>query len=175
MQRDKLAERRAEAIDDADRREGVVLARRRRTDCDFNKLPDGKLSSRVDREHAICNYVVANEQMLVVSDIEHDPRFADNETIVQWNMRFCAGTRLRAADDLIIGALCVLDSEPRTLGENGVALLEAMAADIACPRRLPVGVGRSVRPTISVRPRMRIANKPVRLAQQAHGLERNMP
>ncbi|WP_271575752.1 GAF domain-containing protein [Bradyrhizobium sp. CCBAU 11361] len=118
---------------------------------------------------------MANEQMLVVSDIEHDPRFADNETIVQWNMRFCAGTRLRAADDLIIGALCVLDSEPRTLGENGVALLEAMAADIACPRRLPVGVGRSVRPTISVRPRMRIANKPVRLAQQAHGLERNMP
>src|SRR5271166_1743504 len=29
-----------------------------------------------------------------------------------------------------------------------------------CPRRLPAGVGRSVRPTISVRPRMRIANKP---------------
>jgi AraC-like DNA-binding protein len=29
-----------------------------------------------------------------------------------------------------------------------------------CPGRLLVGVGRSVRPTISVRPRMRIANKP---------------
>jgi predicted PurR-regulated permease PerM len=84
----------------------------------------------MDREHAICNYVVANEETLVVSDIERDPRFADNETIEQWNMRFYAGAPLRAADGLIIGALCILDSEPRTLEENEVALLETMAADV---------------------------------------------
>jgi predicted PurR-regulated permease PerM len=84
----------------------------------------------MDREHAICNYVVANEETLVVSDIERDPRFADNETIDQWSMRFYAGAPLRAADGLIIGALCILDSEPRTLEENDVALLETMAADV---------------------------------------------
>ena len=84
----------------------------------------------MDREHAICNYVVANDETLVVSDIERDPRFADNETIEQWNMRFYAGAPLRAADGLIIGALCILDSEPRTLEENEVALLETMAADV---------------------------------------------
>jgi predicted PurR-regulated permease PerM len=84
----------------------------------------------MDREHAICNYVVANEETLVVSDIERDPRFADNETIDQWNMRFYAGAPLRAADGLIIGALCILDSEPRTLEENEVALLETIAADV---------------------------------------------
>ncbi len=84
----------------------------------------------MDREHAICNYVVANEKTLVVADIERDPRFADNETIEQWNMRFYAGAPLRAADGLIIGALCILDSEPRTLEENEVALLETMAADV---------------------------------------------
>jgi GAF domain-containing protein len=66
----------------------------------------------------------------VVSDIERDPRFADNETIDQWSMRFYAGAPLRAADGLIIGALCILDSEPRTLEENDVALLETMAADV---------------------------------------------
>ena len=84
----------------------------------------------MDREHAICNYVVASEETLVVSDIERDPRFADNETIEQWNMRFYAGAPLRAANGLIIGALCILDSEPRTLEENEVALLETMAADV---------------------------------------------
>jgi predicted PurR-regulated permease PerM len=84
----------------------------------------------MDREHAICNYVVANEKTLVVSDIERDPRFADNETIDRWNMRFYAGAPLRAADGLIIGALCILDAEPRTLEENEVALLETMAADV---------------------------------------------
>ncbi|WP_312014977.1 AI-2E family transporter [Bradyrhizobium sp. AUGA SZCCT0160] len=84
----------------------------------------------MDREHAICNYVVANDGTLVISDIERDPRFADNETIKQWDMRFYAGAPLRAADGLVIGALCILDSEPRTLEENEVALLETMAGDV---------------------------------------------
>ncbi len=42
------------------------------------------------RDDAICNYVVAGEETLVVSDIERDPRFADNETIKRWDVRFCA-------------------------------------------------------------------------------------
>ena len=84
----------------------------------------------MDREQAICNYVVANDETLVISDIERDPRFADNETIKQWDVRFYAGAPLRAADGLIIGALCILDAEPRTLEENEVALLETMASDV---------------------------------------------
>ncbi|ABE64779.1 putative GAF sensor protein (plasmid) [Nitrobacter hamburgensis X14] len=99
------------------------------------KLPDAITDNAgtllpMDRDHAICNYVVANDETLVVSDIERDPRFADNETIEQWNMRFYAGSPLRAADGLIIGALCILDSKPRTLEDNEVALLETMAADV---------------------------------------------
>jgi GAF domain-containing protein len=46
-------------------------------------------------------------------------------------MRFYAGAPLRAADGLILGALCILDSEPRTLEVNEVALLETMASDVA--------------------------------------------
>jgi GAF domain-containing protein len=84
----------------------------------------------MDREHAICNYVVANGETLVVSDIERDPRFADNETIKLWDVRFYAGAPLRAADAHIIGALCILDSEPRSMEEGEVALLETMAADV---------------------------------------------
>ncbi|MET0166778.1 MAG: AI-2E family transporter [Vicinamibacterales bacterium] len=99
------------------------------------KLPDAITDDTgtllpMDREHAICNYVVANDETLVVSDIERDPRFADNETIKQWDVRFYAGAPLRAADGLILGALCILDSEPRTLEENEVALLETMARDV---------------------------------------------
>ena len=84
----------------------------------------------MDREHAICNYVVADDQTLVVSDIERDPRFADNETIQQWNVRFYAGAPLRVADGMAIGALCILDSEPRILEDDEVALLETMATDV---------------------------------------------
>jgi GAF domain-containing protein len=45
-------------------------------------------------------------------------------------VRFYAGAPLRAADGLIIGALCILDSEPRTLEGDEVALLETMAVDV---------------------------------------------
>lgn len=99
------------------------------------KLPDAITDDAgtllpMNREQAICNYVVANDETLVVSDIERDPRFADNDTIKQWDMRFYAGAPLRAADGLVIGALCILDSEPRTLEVNEVALLETMASDV---------------------------------------------
>lgn len=85
---------------------------------------------RMTRDDAICNYVVAGDQTLVVADIERDPRFADNETIKRWDVRFYAGAALRTADGLVFGALCILDSEPRTLAENEVKLLETMAADV---------------------------------------------
>ena len=70
------------------------------------------------REHAICNYVVGDDEALVVPDIERDPRFADNETIKLWDVRFYAGAPLRIADGQIIGALCILDSKPRTLEDR---------------------------------------------------------
>jgi GAF domain-containing protein len=85
----------------------------------------------MDRGHAICNYVVGDDDSLVVPDIQRDPRFADNETIKLWDVRFYAGAPLRVSDGLIIGALCILDSEPRTLEDDEIALLETMAADVA--------------------------------------------
>jgi GAF domain-containing protein len=85
----------------------------------------------VDREHAVCNYVVGGDKSLVVRDIQRDPRFADNETIKRWGVRFYAGAPLRVADGQVIGALCILDPEPRTLDDEEVALLERMAADVA--------------------------------------------
>lgn len=98
------------------------------------------------REHAICNYVVGDGKPLVVSDIEREPRFTDNETIKRWDMRFYAGAPLSVADGQVIGALCILDPRPRALQEDEVALLESMAADVAAiiapdnapePRSLP--------------------------------------
>lgn len=85
----------------------------------------------MEREHAICNYVVGDNESLMVPDIQRDPRFADNEAIKQWDVRFYAGAPLRVSNGLIVGALCILDSEPRTLEDHEIALLETMAADVA--------------------------------------------
>ncbi len=67
----------------------------------------------------------------MVPDIERDPRFTDNEPIKLWDIRFYAGVPLRIAGGQVIGALCILDSQPRTLDEHEVALLQTIAIDVA--------------------------------------------
>ena len=84
----------------------------------------------MSRSNAICNYVVANDETLVVPDIARDPRFAENTTISEWKMRFYAGSPLRLADGSVIGALCILDAKPRKLKEDEIAVLARMAADV---------------------------------------------
>jgi predicted PurR-regulated permease PerM/GAF domain-containing protein len=82
------------------------------------------------RSEAICNYVVGSDETLVIPDIERDPRFADNETIKRWGVRFYAGSAVRSKDGFVLGAFCILDDEPRSLQESEVELLEKMAAEV---------------------------------------------
>ncbi len=82
------------------------------------------------RAQALCGWVVALEQSLVVSDTARDPRFADNPLLNQAGVRFYAGAPLRTADGFVIGTLCVMDKQPRQLDARELRLLEAMAADL---------------------------------------------
>jgi GAF domain-containing protein len=82
------------------------------------------------RGDAICNYVVGSDEALVIPDIERDPRFADNEAITRWGVRFYAGYPLRSKDGLVLGAFCILDDEPREFEEEDLELLETMAAEV---------------------------------------------
>ena len=84
----------------------------------------------VPRELSICGHVVANAQTLVVPDIARDLRFARNPALRDKGLRFYAGSPLRDADGMLLGTLCLLDSEPRTLSKREVRLLEAMAQDL---------------------------------------------
>lgn len=84
----------------------------------------------IPRADAVCNHVVASGEPLVVEDTERDPRFAENPTIKLWNARFYAGAPLRTTDGMVLGALCILGAEPRTLDDRELEILGAMAADV---------------------------------------------
>jgi predicted PurR-regulated permease PerM len=84
----------------------------------------------MERTEAICNYVVGNEKTLVIPDIERDPRFADNEAIRRWGIRFYAGSAIRSKEGFVYGAFCILDDEPRSFQQSDVELLETMAAEV---------------------------------------------
>lgn len=91
---------------------------------------DGTDMITMPRSEAICDHVVASGEMLVVDDTQRDPRFADHPAIQLWDTRFYAGAPLATADGLVLGALCLLDTEPRKLNEEERQSLDTMAADV---------------------------------------------
>ena len=81
------------------------------------------------RAQAFCNHTIMQENLFVVEDAHADPRFADNPLVTGApHIRFYAGFPLRDADGLALGALCVLDSEPRRLRERELRALRELAA-----------------------------------------------
>jgi predicted PurR-regulated permease PerM len=82
------------------------------------------------RSEAICNHVVSTGKTLVVKDTERDPRFTDHPAVELWDIRFYAGAPLQTADGHVLGALCLLDTQPHELSEDETQLLSSMAADI---------------------------------------------
>jgi GAF domain-containing protein len=91
---------------------------------------DGTDMIVIPRSEGICDHVVARGEPLVVEDAERDPRFAENPTIKLWNARFYVGVPLRTADGMVLGALCILGSEPRTLDVRDIEILGTIAADV---------------------------------------------
>lgn len=91
---------------------------------------DGSDMITMPRSEAICDHVVSSGETLVVNDTKRDPRFSDHPAIELWNTRFYAGAPLETADGSVLGALCLLDLEPRKLDDEEINLLHTMAADV---------------------------------------------
>ncbi|HYD99285.1 MAG TPA: histidine kinase dimerization/phospho-acceptor domain-containing protein [Alphaproteobacteria bacterium] len=79
------------------------------------------------RSEAVCNVVVATAAPLVVPDLAADPRFAALGAVAE-GLRFYAGAPLATPTGQILGALCVLDRQPRDDFDAGrLATLQALA------------------------------------------------
>lgn len=91
---------------------------------------DGEHDFNMPRQLSICGHVVAEGAPVVVEDIARDPRFAGNPSVLEKGLRFYAGAPLRDSEGFVYGSLCLLDTEPRTLSERELRLLESMAEDL---------------------------------------------
>jgi len=71
-------------------------------------------TSETPREMSFCQYVIAEERPVMVTDVLGDPRFRDNVLVTgDLHIRFYAGVPLRAYNGAILGSLCVIDREER--------------------------------------------------------------
>jgi len=84
------------------------------------------------RDASFCNYVVAEDMVLIVPDATQDPRFAANPLVVgPPYIRFYAGAPLYYGDDIRLGALCIIDQRPRSADEIDLAMLQQLADQVA--------------------------------------------
>jgi GAF domain-containing protein len=79
------------------------------------------------RNQAFCRFTILQDQPLVVEDTTRDHRFHDNPLVTgPPHIRFYAGAPLALAPDVRIGALCVLDREPRSLTASQLDALSVL-------------------------------------------------
>ena len=82
------------------------------------------------RDLSICAYVVRDGADLVVEDVARDPRFSDNPALVGAGVKFYAGVPLKTTKGYVLGTLCIMHDAPRTLADDEMQVLHAMAEDL---------------------------------------------
>ncbi len=84
--------------------------------------------TQTEREVSFCAHTIESRSLLEVRDATLDARFAANPLVIESpGIRFYAGMPLFASDDSVLGALCVIDRQPRELTANQVEVLQALA------------------------------------------------
>lgn len=83
------------------------------------------------RDVAFCAHTILGREIMEVGDATADPRFEDNPLVVGApSIRFYAGMPLVTSDDHALGALCVIDREPRQLSAAQRESLEALGRQV---------------------------------------------
>lgn len=94
------------------------------------------------RDQTFCNYTIQQASVMMVEDTLLDPRFASNPMVTgPTGIRFYAGAPLLTPEGYAIGALCLVDTSPRTLTANEKTKLSNLAALVMAHIMLGRAVG----------------------------------
>ena len=82
----------------------------------------------IKREDSFCPYTILENKQMVVPDAKVDGRFANNPYVKEKPyIRFYVGDPIAAADGSLVGALCVMDHQPRIPSAEDLAVLHDLA------------------------------------------------
>ncbi len=108
-------------------------------------------STDMRRDVSFCAHAITQNEVMVVPDATQDDRFHDNPLVLgAAQIRFYAGVPLRSPEGHALGALCIIDDQPRHdfSPEDGQRLLELarMASDRMELRRVEISTEQAKRP-----------------------------
>lgn len=85
----------------------------------FYKAHEGITQRETPRDVSFCTHTIEQPELMVVPDALQDPRFASSPLVNgPHGHRFYAGMPVRAPSGLPLGALCILDRQPRQIGDT---------------------------------------------------------
>ena len=88
-------------------------------------------SERVmDKDHGWCPHVVVRQLALVLDDVCAYPRFAGNPVIDKIGIRAYLGAPLIDHTGATLGTICVIDTQQREWGRDGLRIIKGIAADL---------------------------------------------
>lgn len=91
----------------------------------------GLPSSETPRAVAFCAQAITHDGIFVVRDAQKDAGFRDNPQVTgNPHIRFYAGAPLMSREGHAVGALCVIDSRPRTLTPDQLDALNALRRQV---------------------------------------------
>lgn len=98
----------------------------------------GPLPPWWDRSQSVCSLVTSTNELLIVEDTATEGRFSrDPALLAETPIRFSASAPLLGPGGHVIGALCVMDRNPRTVPERQryqLMQLAREATDLMCLR-----------------------------------------
>ena len=98
------------------------------SDRQWIKARKGLDVAETSRSDAFCAHTIMSRDVMVVEDATKDERFADNPLVqTDPNIRFYAGAPLVDSDGFGLGALCVIDRQPRNLTAEQQESLQALS------------------------------------------------
>lgn len=138
------------------------------------KARDGFDADEAPRDHSICRHAMERDDLLVIEDASRDPRFAANPYVVgEPHVRFYAGAPLCptlegvAGGDAPIGALCVVDLQPRRFDEADRATLRRLAGLVEALIAARVKAAEADRATATLRENAALIDRKIRQLRQA--------
>jgi GAF domain-containing protein len=92
------------------------------------KAASGTDVTEMPRDGAFCTYTILSDEVFVAEDMGADERFRHNPWVIgEPHARFYAGAPLIYQDNIRLGSLCVLDTQPRSFSRGDRAELREMA------------------------------------------------